>query len=362
MGVALMSRRDLDAAGITDPALRASYEACRRLHADHGKTYYLATLLLPPYKRPHVNALYGFARYADEFVDSFTAPDPEELLRWGGRFLVDLERGDSEDPIARALIHTARTWGIPHAHFRDFLASMRMDITVTGYATYADLERGHSDDEIGRALIHTARTFEIPHAHFRDFLASMRMDITVTGYATYGDLEHYMYGSAAVIGLEMVPILGPLTDEAYPRARALGEAFQLSNFIRDVGEDLRRGRVYLPQEDLDRYEVTRADLARGVVTPAIRALLRFEISRARALYAVAQPGVALLDPTSRDCVQTAITLYGGILAEVERADYQVLTGRVRVPTARRARVALPALVRARRARTRRRVNSSPLPS
>ena len=211
-----MSRRALDAAGIIDPALRACYEACRRLHADHGKTYYLATLLLPPHKRPHVHALYGFARYADEFVDSLSAPDPEELLRWGGQFLVDLERG-------------------------------------------------HSDDEIGRALIHTARTFDIPHAHFRDFLASMRMDITVTGYATYADLEHYMYGSAAVIGLEMVPILGPLTDEAYPRARALGEAFQLSNFIRDVGEDLRRGRVYLPQEDLDRYGVTRADLARGVV-------------------------------------------------------------------------------------------------
>ena len=255
-----------------------------------------------------MNALYGFARYADEFVDSFTASDPGELLRWGSSFLLDLERGFSSDPIARALIHTARTWDIPSAHFRDFLASMRMDITVTGYATYADLER-------------------------------------------------YMYGSAAVIGLEMVPILEPLTDQAYPRARALGEAFQLSNFIRDVGEDLRRGRVYLPQEDLDGFGVTREDLARGVVTPAIRELLRFEVSRARALYAAAQPGVAMLDPTSRDCVQTAITLYGGILAEVERADYQVLTGRVRVPTTERARVALPALVRARRARARRRVSS-----
>ena len=303
-----MSRRDLDAAGITDPLLRASYEACRRLHADHGKTYYLATLLLPPHKRPHVNALYGFARYADEFVDSFTASDPGELLRWGSSFLLDLERGFSSDPIARALIHTARTWDIPSAHFRDFLASMRMDITVTGYATYADLER-------------------------------------------------YMYGSAAVIGLEMVPILEPLTDQAYPRARALGEAFQLSNFIRDVGEDLRRGRVYLPREDLDRFGVTRAELARGVVTPAIRALLRFEINRTRDLYAVAQEGVGMLHPTSRDCVQTAITLYGGILAEVERADYQVLTGRVRVPTTHRARVALPALVRARRARARRHVSA-----
>jgi phytoene synthase len=298
-----VSARELDAAGIVDPTLRASYGACRRLHAAHGKTYFLATLLLPPAKRPYVNALYGFARYADEFVDSFDSPDPEELVRWGDRFLLDVRAGDSDDPITKALIHTARTWGIPIAHFEAFLASMRMDIDITEYRTYADL-------------------------------------------------EHYMYGSAAVIGLQMVPILEPLTEEADARARALGEAFQLSNFIRDVGEDLRRGRVYLPGEDLDRFGVTRQDLARGTVTPAVRQLLRFEIARTRSLYAVAEEGIAMLHPTSRDCIRTALKLYGSILEEVERADYQVLTGRVRVSARRRASVAIPALVRAQRARRR----------
>ena len=107
-----------------------------------------------------------------------------------------------------------------------------------------------------------------------------------------------MYGSAAVIGLQMLPILEPLTPEAGARARALGEAFQMSNFIRDVGEDLKRGRVYLPQEDLDTFGVTRAALARGSVTPLIRELLAFEIERTRAMYAFAEPGIDMLHPTS----------------------------------------------------------------
>jgi phytoene synthase len=296
-----VSGRELDAAGITDPGLRAAYEQCRRLNAAHGRTYYLSTLLLPPGKRPYVHALYGFARFADELVDDLDSPDPAELVAWSDRFLADLARGDSADLISRAAIHTARTWSIPVATFEAFLDSMRMDITVTGYPTYADLER-------------------------------------------------YMNGSAAVIGLQMVPILEPTDDRAAEHARLLGEAFQLSNFIRDVGEDLRRGRVYLPQEDLERFGVTRADLAARVVTPPVRELLRFEIARTRDLYERARPGIEMLHPTSRDCIRTAFTLYGGILDAVEDADYQVLDRRVSVPLRRRLRVAVPGLVRARWAR------------
>ena len=299
-----MSARELDAAGITDARLRAAYETCRRLNAAHGKTYYLATLLLPPAKRPYVHALYGFARYADEMVDDLDHPDPEALVTWSKQFLTDLDRGESADPVSSAAIHTARTWGIGRDTFEAFLASMQMDITVTGYPTYADL-------------------------------------------------QHYMYGSAAVIGLQMVPILEPLPgagDRAVHHARLLGEAFQMSNFVRDVAEDLRRGRVYLPQEDLDRFGVTRADLAPGPTPPHVRDLLAFEIGRTRALYAEARPGIDLLHPTSRDCIRTAYRLYGGILDAVEKADYQVLDRRVGVPLPRRLAVALPALVRARRAR------------
>jgi phytoene synthase len=301
-----MTDRDLQAAGIDDPALRAAYHRCRRLNASHGRTYYLATRLLPPSKRPHVHALYGFARYADELVDAPGA-NPGALVPWADRFLDDLKGGAGPsvgtDPVSRAVRHTAREWGLPVEHFEAFLTSMRMDLTVTGYPTYADLER-------------------------------------------------YMYGSAAVIGLLMVPILEPVDHAAYPRARALGEAFQLTNFIRDVGEDLRRGRIYLPEEDLARFDVTRADLARPRPNARVTALLAFEVERTRELYREAAPGIELLHPTSRDCVATALRLYGGILDAVQRSGYDVLSNRVTVPVATRLRVAGPALLRARRARRR----------
>jgi phytoene synthase len=297
-----VSERTLDAAGITDPPLRAAYEVCRKLNAEHGKTYYLASLLLPPAKRPHVWALYGFARSADEFVDSLTDPNPEALIAWGDQFLEALSGGSAPlDPAAMAMQNTMRRWAIPRQHVEAFLESMQMDISVTGYPTYADLEQ-------------------------------------------------YMYGSASVIGLQMLPILEPQSPSAASRARALGEAFQMSNFIRDVGEDLKRGRVYLPQEDLDTFGVTRAALTAGTVTPMIRELLAFEIERTRALYAFAEPGIEMLHPTSQDCMRTAFKLYGEILDAVERSGYQVLTQRVGVPLPRRLAVAIPALRRARATR------------
>jgi len=305
------ARLCLDAAGITDPHLRGAYELCRRLNADHGKTYYLATLLMPPAKRPHVWALYGFARYADEFVDSLDHPDPRALIAWGDTFLARLG-----------------TAGTP---------------STSGEAT-AD------GDAVAAAMASTMRRWSIPCSHVEAFLESMRMDITVTDYPTYADLQRYMYGSACVIGLQMLPILGPLRPEAATHAQALGEAFQMTNFLRDIGEDLTRGRVYLPQEDMARFGVSRADLESRVRTPAVRRLLEFEVTRTRALYAAAEPGIGILDPTSRDCVRTACVLYRGILDEIVKADYDVLARRVSVPLTRRLRVALPGLVRARRAR------------
>ena len=291
-----MSAKELDAAGITDPALRASYELCRALNSRHGRTYYLSTLLLPAWKRPYVHALYGFARAADEVVDDLAS----EL-----------------DDAAKA----AALDGMP-AH------------------------------PVTPALEDTLRRWDIPHRHVDDFMASMRMDLTVTGYATYDDLLGYVHGSAAVIGLQMLPLLEPVVPRAVaaPYAVDLGVAFQLSNFIRDVGEDLRRGRVYLPQEDLDAFGVTRAHLAHGVVDGPVRRLLEFEVDRTRRIYRSARHGVRLLHPTSRPCIETALALYGGILDEVEEADYQVLDQRVSVSLGRRARVAVPGLLRARAAR------------
>jgi phytoene synthase len=290
------------------PELAASYEACRRLHASFGRTYYLATLLLPAWKRPYVHALYGFARYADEIVDDLASTlSPTEkaaaLENWGRRFLAG-------DPAPDATV------GV------DVLPAVRDTIT----------------------------RWDIPLEHFEAFLRSMQMDLTVSEYETFEDLEAYVHGSAAVIGLQMVPILEPAVPVAYDYARELGVAFQLANFLRDVGEDLARGRIYLPQESLRLFDVDRQRLARGVVDGPIRRLLAYEIARCRELFRNAAPGIRLLHPTSQDCIRTAFLLYGGILDEIERADYQVLDRRVSVPLTRRVTVAVPGLVRAVRAR------------
>lgn len=303
-----MSSRDLDAAGITDPEMRVSYERCRELNAQHGKTYYLATLLLPPAKRPYVHALYGFARYADEIVDDLasTLTDQEKsdwLGRWGDAFLADVRRGSSDDPVCRAVVDTVQRW-------------------------------------------------EIPTEHFEAFLHSMRMDLTVTEYPTYDDLYEYVYGSAAVIGLQMVPILEPTSPEAYERAMDLGVAFQLANFIRDVNEDLDRGRVYLPLDELERFGVTRAVLERRVATPEVKAALRHQIDRVKRLEERSRPGVEMLHPSSRDCIEAARVLYCGIADQVVAINYEVFKKRAKVPIVRRLSVAFPAWRRAVRARHR----------
>ncbi|CAB4865504.1 unannotated protein [freshwater metagenome] len=299
---------ELDAAKIYDFRLRESYAECKRLNALHGKTYYLATLLLPKSKRPFVHALYGFARFADEIVDDLASTlSPQEkadaLSKWSAGVLLDLKNGTSQD-------------------------------------------------SIGRALVDTAKRFDIPHQHFVDFLHSMTMDLTITEYQSYEDLLAYVYGSAAVIGLEMVPVLGYSDAKAFEAAKKLGIAFQLANFIRDVGEDLDRGRVYLPLNELAEHGVDRQMLERRILTPQIISALKFQIERVRKLQDEAAPGIELLDKTSRPCIRAASELYCGIVDEVEAIGYDIFKKRAKTSTLRRARVAGRAYLQAIRARIR----------
>ena len=302
--VTFVSKRDLDAAGIFEPALRESYELCRQLNAEHGKTYYLATLLLPPAKRPYVHALYGFARYADEIVDDLESTLTEtekahQLNVWGDEFLAKFDSGQTDDPVCLAVLDTVRRWRIPREHFEAFLHSMTMDLTVTEYQTYEDL-------------------------------------------------YEYVYGSAAVIGLQMVPILEPTNQEAYKFATDLGVAFQLANFIRDVGEDLERGRVYLPLKELAQFGVSRADLEARIATPEIKSALKFQIARVRQLEESSRAGIAMLGAPAQPCIETARILYCGIVNAVEDIDYEVFDKRAAVSLWRRLKVALPAYMQARR--------------
>ena len=176
------------------------------------------------------------------------------------------------------------------------------------------------------------------------------MDLSVTQYQTYDDLMEYVYGSAAVIGLQMVPILGYSDSAAFAAAEKLGIAFQLANFIRDVGEDLDRGRIYLPLEDLATVGVTPELLAERKLTPEIRRALEFQIARVRRLQSEASAGIELLDPVSQPCILAASELYCGIVDEVEKINYEVFTKRATTSTWRRLKVAGPAFAKALRAR------------
>jgi phytoene synthase len=286
------------------PSLAASYEQCRLLHRAHGRTYYLATRLLPAWKRPHVHALYGFSRYTDEIVDAFDGASRAErearLRDWTDRFTAALDGAavDNGPPV---------------------------------------------DDPVLPAVLHTIATFRLDPADVTAFLRSMAMDLTVTEYQTYDDLLGYMAGSAAAIGSLVLPVLGA-RDLAAARepARQLGLAFQLTNFIRDVGEDLDRGRLYLPLKDLAEFGVSRDSLRTG--GPEVRRLIAFELDRARAHYRLAAPGIPLLAPASQACVRTAYRLYGGILDEVVRAGYDVFGRRATVPNRRRVSVAAACLL------------------
>ncbi|AOS62791.1 phytoene/squalene synthase family protein [Actinoalloteichus hymeniacidonis] len=296
-----MSPGELDAAGIEGTALRRSYLRCRALHARFGRTYFLATRLLRPEQRPAVHALYGFARWVDDIVD-----EP------GG-----------EDP------------------------APRLDRVADRVA--ADLHATHSTHAVLAALVDTVRRYGIDHRLFTDFLTSMRMDLTVTEYPSDRELAGYIRGSAEVIGLQLLPVLGTVVadDVAAEHAAALGAAFQLTNFLRDVGQDLDRGRIYLPMDELATFGVDR-ELLRwcrrtGRTEPRLRRAVAHFIARNRAVYRRALPGIPMLAPVARPCVTTAAVLYQGILSEIEAADFDVVSRRAVVPRRRRLAVVVPTL-------------------
>jgi 15-cis-phytoene synthase len=197
---------------------------------------------------------------------------------------------------------------------------------------FAGLAARRSDDPVLAAVVDTVRSFAIDPACFERFLASMAMDLTISRYDEFDDLFRYMDGSAAAIGEMLLPILEPPAAEARQPARQLGIAFQLTNFLRDVGEDLLRDRVYLPQADIAHFGAEEA-LASRQVTPAWVRLIRFEIERARQYYADAERGIALLPPPSARCVTAARVLYARILDQIEANGYDVFSRRASVPSA-----------------------------
>ena len=264
--------------------LDQSYRRCAAISRRHGASYYWSTKLLSPAQRRHVHALYALARTADDIVDlprRRVGPAGVALARLADRF-------------------------------------------------FTGLDAGRSDDQVLAAVVDTVLRFDIDRGAFHRFFQAMEMDLTVASYDTWDDLLTYMDGSAAVIGEMMLPILGA-DDPVAARgpARDLGLAFQLTNFLRDIDEDLDRGRQYLPREDLLRFGV---DLRQRRVTPEFVALLEFEIARCRALYRSADPGIEMLPRRSARCIRSARIVYARILDEIERLEYDVFATRAQVPT------------------------------
>jgi phytoene synthase len=279
--------------------LRDGYRRCATLTRRYGTTYFWGAALLPKPQRKHVYAVYALCRLADDIVD-------------------DPETGTIADPSA---------------------AGSRLGEFADRFRTA--LAAGGSEDPVLAAVVHTARTARIDPECFDRFFGAMAMDLTTSSYDSWQDLLGYMEGSAAVVGEMMLPVLEPLDRRAKAPARSLGLAFQLTNFLRDIHEDLDRGRVYLPQQDLETFGV---DLRVRRPTPEFKALMAYEIERNRALYAFADTGIAMLPPRSARCVGAARVLSAQILDRIEAAGMNVWTRRVRVPTVRKAATAVRIMV------------------
>lgn len=258
---------------------------CRRIHRKYGTTYYFSTLRLPRRIRWQTHALYAFVRIADEWVDNPGALTLDErrgrLRDWRNQLLKAVDGVAPTDPVMRA--------------FADVLIESKMPI-------------------------------EEPLL----FLDSMEMDLTTDRYATFEDLRAYMRGSAAAVGIMMCHVLGAdRSDPLLHAARSLGDAMQLTNFLRDVGEDALRGRIYLPSEDLEAFGVREHDILDRRTSPEFRQMMKFQIARARALYEIADGGIPLLPRESQRGVKLARVLYSRILDKLENQDFDPFVKRAR---------------------------------
>ncbi|MGB3635258.1 MAG: phytoene/squalene synthase family protein [Rubrobacteraceae bacterium] len=280
--------------------LPESYDLCRRVQKAHSKTYHFSTRLLPREVRPHVYALYAFMRYADEIVDNPHAASLEEQ----------------------------------HRALDDFESE-----------TVAAIMGEDTPNPVLHAFSNTVRARDIELETITDFMKSMKMDTHVFRYQTYEDLEVYTYGSAAVVGLMMCRAVGVEDGAADHHAEALGVAMQLSNFLRDVKEDWARGRIYLPLEDLERFDYTEKDLDSEIVDKRFVELMKFEIARARKLYEVADEGMRYIPQGRRYPVKIARELYAAILDRVEAQNYDVFSQRAETSKSYKLRIAANRAVR-----------------
>lgn len=280
--------------------LAASYAYCESLTRLYSRTFYMASALLPYPKRLAVRALYAFCRVTDNIVDDSQSPDrAAHLEAW--QQTVSMAHPPASEPVAVA-------WADAQARYH------------------------------------------IPKGYVLQLIKGCAADLQPRRYETFADLAEYAYGVASTVGLMAMHIIGFSSDEAIPYAVKLGVALQVTNVLRDVGEDWRNGRLYLPQDELRAFGVSEQDIAAGRITENWRAFMRYQIARNRQLYAESWAGIALLNGEGRFAIAAAAELYRAILNDIEANDYDVFRRRARVSTLGKLR-RLPIIWRkARRAR------------
>lgn len=281
---------------------RHAYEYARQLTKTYSKSFYLSARLLPEDKRWATFALYGFCRYADNLIDLPRARKRKELLAEAHELSSELrrayKRGESEHPILKPFIATARQYGIPE---------------------------------------------EYP----LDLIEGVKMDLTETRYASFEDLHLFAYRVAGVVGIMMTHIMGYKSDLAFDYAKTLGIAMQLTNILRDIKEDKDMGRIYLPREEMAAFGVRESDILKEEMSQGMHKLVKAQVKRAHNLYEQARPGIAMLDKDVQFAIYAASKLYRGILYQIELRDYNPFLGRVFVPAHQKLAVLLKELMRTR---------------
>ena len=261
--------------------LQAAYDCAETLTRIHSRTFYLASGLLPHNKRQAARALYAFCRVTDDLVDNGAGDSSAALASWRARSLAS---------------HPAQ------------------------------------DDLLALAWADARQNYQIPARYAEQLISGVALDMHKTRYASFNELAVYCYGVACTVGLMAMHIIGYRGSEAVPYAIRLGVALQMTNILRDVGEDWRAGRVYLPQDELAAYGISEKDLAAGRIDQRWREFMRFQIERNRRLYAEALPGIALLNRDGQFAIAAAAELYRTILDDIEAHDYDVFNRRSYIST------------------------------
>ena len=274
--------------------LAEAYASCRDVTRDHAKSFYFCAQFLPAHKRRAIYAVYALCRHLDDIVDKASGRSTDDtravLDSWRKRLF---EAGPDDHPALFAFGDASSTFGIP--------------VELAG-----------------------------------ELVQGVLMDLSQSRYATYDELEVYCYRVASVVGLMTSRIFGYTDERALDRAVDLGIAMQLTNICRDVGEDARLGRIYIPTEDLERFGVSESDILEGRFSPAFVRLMQFQIERARSLYCSAEQGIVWLNADSQVTVRLSSRIYGQILGRIERNGYDVLSRRAYVPFHRKL-ATLPAV-------------------